>query len=223
MIFKFGIKRLLKAIQSKYLQYRRKKYISVIRDFMIDGNNNNISIICTNCFGGRVMQDIGMEYNTPTLGLFFDYPDYIEFLSNLPYYLNEAELTFINKSRYPERNASRSKWPEKYPIGLLAGKVEVNFLHYHSEKEAADKWIRRTQRINWDKLFVIGMDQNRCRLEDIEAFNRLPYNKIFFSSKPVEGDSIVFVKEFADENSVGDPYKYGHIFYKYLVKYLMHK
>lgn len=195
--------------------------MSTIREFMIDQDNNNTSIICTNCFGGRIMQDIGMKYNTPTLGLFFDYPDYIEFLSNLKHYLNDAELTFVDKSRYPERNAAREKWTEYYPIGLLDGKVEINFLHYHSEEEAADKWHRRSLRINWNKLFVIGMQQNRCKTEDIKAFDKLPYNKIFFSCSPIEGKSVVFVKEFAGKDSVGDPYKYGHVFYKYLEKYLI--
>jgi uncharacterized protein (DUF1919 family) len=42
------------------------------------------------------MQDFGMRYNTPTLGLSFGAPDYIEFLSNLKYYFTEAKIQFVS-------------------------------------------------------------------------------------------------------------------------------
>ena len=67
------------------------------------GNSNSIkdlSLISSNCFTGRIMQDIGMQYITPTLGLYFMYPDYIEFLSNLEYYLKEAKIEFVEHSKY---------------------------------------------------------------------------------------------------------------------------
>lgn len=41
------------------------------------------SIISSNCFAGRIMQDLNMQYNSPTLGLYFFADDYMEFLSNL--------------------------------------------------------------------------------------------------------------------------------------------
>ncbi len=46
-------------------------------------SSSNESMISSNCFADRIMQDIGMEYNSPTLGLYFMYPDYIEFLRTL--------------------------------------------------------------------------------------------------------------------------------------------
>lgn len=91
-----------------------------------------------------------MEYNSPTLGLYFMYPDYIEFLQHLEYYLKEAKIEFVEHSKYPlgdQRRAERSIAHHWYPIGLLGGKVEIHFLHYHTEEEAAAKWYRRAQRI----------------------------------------------------------------------------
>ncbi len=84
------------------------------------------------------MQDIGMEYNSPTLGLYFMYPDYIELLSNLKYYLTDARIEFVENSKYPIGDERRAAWSHWYPIGLLGSKVEIHFLHYHSEKEAAE-------------------------------------------------------------------------------------
>ena len=130
------------------------------------------------------MQDLKMEYNSPTLGLYFMYPDYIEFLQHLDYYLKEAKITFVEHSRYSlgdQRRAERSITHHWYPIGLLDGKVEIHFLHYHTEEEAATKWYRRAKRVNYDNLLIIGMDQNRCEENDIRSFDKLPYEqKIFF-------------------------------------------
>ena len=36
----------------------------------------------------------------------------------------------------------------------------------------------------------------------------------------IKGDSIVFMKEFAGDGQVGDPYKTGDVFYRYLVEKL---
>ena len=152
-----------------YCWVRRKPYVSQIRQLIDD----DTSIITSNCFAGRIMQDLGMKYNTPTLGLYFMYPDYIEFLQHLKYYLTEAKIQFVEHSKYPLGDERRAEWTKKkhwYPIGLLDGKVEVHFLHYHSEEEAATKWYRRAKRVNFDKLLVIGMDQNLCKEEDILAF-----------------------------------------------------
>lgn len=42
--------------------------------------SKDFSIISNNCFAGIVYQHLGLQYNTPTIGLYF-YPDeYIKFL-----------------------------------------------------------------------------------------------------------------------------------------------
>lgn len=58
------------------------------------------SVITSNCFAGRIMQDLKMQYNSPTEGLYFMMPDYLEFLEHLEYYTQKAELSFVKHSRY---------------------------------------------------------------------------------------------------------------------------
>lgn len=209
------------GVWDAYCWVRRKPYISQVSQ-MID---DDTSIITSNCFAGRIMQDLGMKYNTPTLGLYFMYPDYIEFLQHLEYYLTEAKIQFVEHSKYALGDERREEWTKKkhwYPIGLLDGKVEVHFLHYHSEEEAATKWYRRAKRVNFDKLLVIGMDQNLCKEKDMVAFSNLSFQKkMFFSSKPVTGKSIVIMKEFAGKGQVGDPYRKAHLFYRYLINHFL--
>lgn len=203
-----------------YCYIRRKPYVCKIRKIV----DKDTSIITPNCFAGRIMQDLGMKYNTPTLGLYFMYPDYIEFLSHLEFYLTDAKIQFVEHSKYSQGDERRTKWKHWYPIGLLNGKVEIHFLHYHTEEEAAEKWYRRAKRVNFNKLFVIGMDQNLCTKQDIETFDKLPFKeKIFFSSHKSCGDSVVYMSEFSNKGQVGDPYRKAHIFYKYLIKYFEDK
>ena len=69
----------------------RESYIPKISEIVTP----DTSIISSNCFAGRIMQDLGMQYNTPTLGLYFFADDYIEFLSNLKYYLKRQSWSFL--------------------------------------------------------------------------------------------------------------------------------
>lgn len=182
------------------------------------------SIISTNCFAGRILQDLKMQYNSPTLGLYFMYPDYIEFLSHLEYYLKEAKIEFVEHSKYEigdKRRIERTFSHHWYPIGVLGGKVEIHFLHYYNEEEAAEKWYRRAGRVNLDNLLVIGMDQNFCTEADIRAFDELPFShKVMFSSRPLPFQSCIYMKEFDRLQEVGDPYAKADIFYQYLTEYL---
>lgn len=179
------------------------------------------SIISSNCFAGRIMQDLGMKYSSPTLGLYFWAPDYIEFLSHLRYYLTEAKLTFVEHSKYALGDLRRANWSHWYPIALLDGKVEIQFLHYHSEEEAAEKWYRRAKRINWDNLLIVGMEQNLCTLKDIQAFDDLPFGKkAFFSSRNLpDVKSNIYLREFDGRDEVGDAYRFTEIFYRGLIKH----
>ena len=199
-----------------YLYLRRKPYFSQLREFI----SPDTSIITPNCFAGRIMQDLKTQYNSPTLGLYFFAPEYFEFVSNLKYYLTDAKIEFSDSSKYKLGNGRRKNWPHWNPIGLLDGKVEIEFLHYYTEEEAAEKWYRRASRINRDDLLVIGMEQNLCNDQIMCDFDILPFEKkVFFSTKEMNLHSVVAIEEFANKSDVGDPYKKGHIFYKYLVNY----
>ena len=59
-------------IRSKYLFRKRKKYFPQLREII----KPTTTIISSNCFAGRIMQDLKYEYNSPTLGLYFFADDY---------------------------------------------------------------------------------------------------------------------------------------------------
>lgn len=196
----------------------RNRLLDLFREDCNDAIIHELSIISSNCFAGRIMQDLGIKYNSPTLGLYFMYPDFIEFLTNLKYYLTEAKIEFVEHSKYSIGDVRRNAWSHWYPIGLLGGNVEIHFLHYYSEQDAAEKWYRRARRVNFNNLIVIGMDQNLCSEKDIIDFDSLPFkNKIFFSRFNLPLTSNEYMPEFSKADSVGDPYRKGNIFYRHFI------
>lgn len=183
--------------------------------------DKDTSIISSNCFAGRVMQDLGMQYNTPTLGLWFMPDDFPKFCSNLSFYLN-AEIVSLEHSKNDLGEWKRTH-PRKhpYPVGKLGDNIEIHFLHYYTEEEAFNKFRRRSKRVNMDKIILIAFEQNGCTENDVKAFNDLPSkNKLFFCSTPYNYECVVYIKEFSKLGHVGDPYKKGHIYYKYFLNWL---
>jgi len=146
-----------------------------------------------------------LQKQTPTVGLFIMPTDYLVFLENLSLFLSsEAKLSFIkpSDSKWLSFLANQKSFGT-YPVGVLQIsknsapiQIELFFMHYSTASEAKEKWERRTQRVNWDRLLIKFDDQNGCTLKEIEEFDKLPYrNKVFFSSRPYEKlQSVVFVK-----------------------------
>lgn len=50
--------------------------------------NKEISIISTNCIGGVLSHDLGLQFKSPTVNLFFRAEDFIKFCENLEYYMS---------------------------------------------------------------------------------------------------------------------------------------
>lgn len=143
-------------------KYRNRRDIQRLR-------NTDFTLFSQNCIGSIMSHDLELQFRSPTVNLLFTPKDFITFMKNVSYYL-EQEIVF-EKSNLP------------YPVGKIGG-VEIKFLHYHSEKEAEELWNRRKQRINWDNVFVICCDEGLTESDMIE-YDNLPYeHKILFVSKP---------------------------------------
>ena len=130
--------------------------------------NKNFTIICDNCWAGKVYQELGLPYQTPFVGMFVFSPDYIKMLKNLKYYLSgNIPLTFVKESKYIK------DFDNAYPLALLDD-IELHFLHYADEEEATQKWNRRLERIHWDNLYFKFNDIDVCTYELMKEFEELP-------------------------------------------------
>lgn len=195
----------------------RQPYIQQLKELL----PNNCSIISSNCFAGRTMQDLCIEYNSPTLGLWIMPTDFALFCKKIKFYLS-LPIAFKEHSKSTLGEYKRLHPRDHfYPVGDINNEIEIHFLHYYNEIESNEKWRRRASRVNFNRILFIGMEQNGCTEDDIKKFDSIPYEgKLFFTCKPYPYKSVIFVKEFSNKDQVGDPYKQAHIFYKYLVKWL---
>ena len=157
--------------------------------------NKNFTIICDNCWAGKVYQELGLPYQTPFVGMFVFSPEYIKMLKNLKHYFS------VNI-----HNA--------YPLALLDD-IELHFLHYADEKEATQKWNRRLERIHWDNLYFKFNDNDACTYELMKEFEALPYkSKVIFSSKNYSDlPSLVHFKSAEKQGHVGIDLKTYHRYF----------
>ena len=154
--------------------------------------NREVTIIANNCNAGIIYHDMKLQFMTPTINLSFDMNDYVRFLEKLPWYM-EQEIVQIADDRFA------------YPVGLLGNDVEVRFNHYKTFSDAVSKWNERKRRINWDNLYIMGIDGDNCTYESIAKFNQLPYkHKVILTHKPYpEFESAFYLPGFEDKDGIG--------------------
>lgn len=147
--------------------------------------NRDFTLVSNDCWGAEVYKYFDLPWNTPFIGLFLMADDYLRLVTNLRRYM-DSELTFIPESRHEFVRESRQRNP--YPVGLLGGEVEVQFLHYHSQEEAAEKWARRTARMHWDNLVVkFDAGKDGATITQARQFDNLPYRRLILLKEPMPG------------------------------------
>lgn len=153
--------------------------------------NLNPTIISSNCNGGIIYHDLNLPFNSPTINLSMDTDDFIKLLCNLKYYL-EQKIIEIEDKNY------------NFPCGMLDD-IKIRFNHYKTFQEAVDKWNERKERINWDNIYVMGIDGDNATYESLKKFDELPYeNKVIFTHKNYpEIKSSYYIKGFEDKGEVG--------------------
>lgn len=142
-------------VRPRIRAYRRRKLRS-----------DDFSIIAQNCIGGVFYHEMGMQFLSPTVNLFFQEPDFMCFVTNLDYYLG-LDLCM--------------QWGEEYPIGFLDD-VRIDFMHYDTCEEAKEAWERRKVRIRKDRIVVIATDRNGFDDACFEQWKNLPYRKILYTA-----------------------------------------
>lgn len=169
---------------------RRDRINKASRDKL---KNTDFSLLSSNCNGGVMCHDLGVQFRSQFVNLWMYCKDFVRYLSDLDYYNSIDEITFLSH----EENG------HDYPVGLIDG-MKIFFVHYHSDEEAQQKWNERKKRINKDNLFVMMSEQNGCTMEDLEAFDQLPFeHKVVFTKKPYENiRSAFYVPGYEDQKEL---------------------
>ena len=170
---------LARAEHKLYLERKRQKL-----------KNKTPSVISSNCNGAMILHDLKCRFNSPTVNLFFEAPDYLRFVSDLKHYLSAVP------------DAVPSELP--FPVGRLDD-LPVYFMHFASFEEAKQKWIARAARVDPENAFFMMTDKNGCTYDMIRAFDALPFaHKVIFTHKPYpEFKSACYIPGFEDAGEVG--------------------
>ena len=117
----------LKTNIKKMVQKQRRRRLS-----KLDLKQKDVTILSNFCIGGAIYNDLGLQFLSPTINLFFGHHGFIDFVNNLKEYKN-AEL--IDTGNYDNYNG------KKTPICILRKKgfpdVEIHFTsHMRKQKKS---------------------------------------------------------------------------------------
>ncbi len=173
--------------KTPYISNKRKKYIEYVQgryDY-----SKKPSIICSNCIGGIIYHNLGMQFLSPTINLWIPTNDFIKFIRNIREYVEE-DLVLVNNK-------------QGYPIVLLKD-ITIHFNHYKTFEEAKQKWNERKKRIDYDNLYIM-MGDNGLSYEDIKRLQNVQCKRlIVFTAKDYsELDYTFQLKRYKDETHVG--------------------
>ena len=156
--------RLLRIVSNRinmaFYVFRRRMMIARYR-------GGAVSIISNNCVGGLMCHDVGMQFYTPTVNLWMNCADFLDFVEDLPKHLN-FDVSQVDDPKSVS------------PVGTLDGHGLIYFTHYHDFEEARGAWNRRKARVDINNLFVVVSDNSNISDESIERFKKLPMRKIMF-------------------------------------------
>lgn len=138
----------------------------IVRNYKRRLNNKEdkcFSLICNNCTGAVILHEFGVAFNSPFVNLWIPPNHYLYLLSHLKELLN-ADIKDVTSDNH-----------SSYPVGLLGGKVILNFQHYKTFDEATEAWKRRASRVNFDNIKIIFVERDGTTLNDLKLFDSLPY------------------------------------------------
>ncbi|MFZ7260235.1 DUF1919 domain-containing protein [Avibacterium avium] len=188
---------LFSFIKTKISALMRKLFINPkLRNSL---KNKGMSVLASNCNGAFMLHDLGQPFNSPFVNLYLEPQDFIRYLQRIEYY-QQQPLKFVENNDKP------------YPVAYLDD-IKIHFVHYTNAQQAQEKWQQRSQRIDFDNLFIIMTDRDGCTEQDLNDFDALPYkNKVVFTHKPYpEIRSAFYIQGFEKQNSLSDLFAYSNL------------
>ena len=130
--------------------------------------DKNVTLITQNCIGGVLYSMVGQEFLSPTINMFIEDENFVKLVENLPHYLSIDPIP-------KDENYTDPINPSIHYPKIRIDDIELCCLHYKNCDEAIEAWNRRKQRVNLDKIVVIGNSWNMH--EDETLISRLCNNK----------------------------------------------
>jgi len=186
------MKTILKKIQQGILDVWQRKINIENRQRLAPAEADARTIITSNCIGGYISHYLNLRFMSPTVNLFIVPSDYVKMLKDFDKFFD------------PNAPITQAVTEKPYPVGDIYG-CKIYFMHYKSFESAVNKWRERCSRINKENLYIMMTDRDGCTLEDLKAFDGLPYdNKVVFTCQEHKDIlSSFYIRGFEKRESVG--------------------
>jgi len=162
--------RIQRKLKANYLQANKHKL--KVKDF---------TVVCNNCWGGILYQDLGLPYQTPFVNMFMFADCYLKLVKNFKTFMR-VDLVISSASRYLDT-------PARYPVGHL-NDVEIHFIHYTFNDSILEMWQRRCARINYERLIFVMSERDGCTPQHIEDFKSQDFAKLVFTRFKYSGKDV---------------------------------
>lgn len=179
----------------------------------------DFTIISCNCWDWAVYSHYQLPYSSPTTNLLFPPKDFLRFISDIPRYLKEDLVQINLKSfHYYDYVVKRNKNggfgnrnPENFIYARL-GDVDIVAWHYSEFEDLKEKWNRRKERVNYDKILFKMHDSFDCSFEDFKKFLEITEGKkaLFLTAKKEwkeyasDNPNVFYIKKYAKAGYVID-------------------
>lgn len=148
-----------------------------------------LSIIANNCCGVRLLEDLNVRWDSPTIAVQIMPEEYTKFCQNIKWYMEQ------DIKEYKDFSEEHVKYFAKmYGGGIdfvvgLCGDVAIVFQHYDTWAKAKEKWDKRKARIDYDNLnFLFCLDYEKYKNEAQKFANaQIPNSFIFTRDFDIEG------------------------------------
>lgn len=173
-------------------------------------SQDDFTIISNNCWGTFIYKKFGLPYQSPFINLLIFAPDYIELLENFsPNILSKISFIEHKNTKHKDEMIKLNIYEKNYPIGILDNKYELHFLHYTSQEDARNKWLKRVQRMNFNNLIFKFSDGDKFEDSMAKRFDDLGFkNKVCFTAKKYDNlKSVVKLEKFKDSERGHDEWK----------------
>ena len=186
------IRKAIRRIKNSVWIRNREKQNRALRKRL---QTQRITILSSNCNGGIISHDLGLQFCSPTVNLFFRAEDFIRFCENLRYYMGIDTLTQCLDTSITSAVS--------YPVACL-GDILLFLVHYKSIEEAQEVWNRRKKRVDYDNIVILTTDRDGMTEDLKDRFERLPYRKVMFTHLPdSRHPSAFYISGYEKEGCVG--------------------
>lgn len=148
------------------------------------------SIIATNCVGGEISNALGLRFNSPFVNMSMDRNDLVDMALDLKTYMSSEPM--VIKGKYITLRITNGKKD-----------ININYIHDDDADKVLSDYMRRRERINYDKVVLI-IDDRSLTQDSLEKFDKIDcFRKVCLTSSEQPYECCHYLPQYKGQPCVG--------------------